>query len=342
MKFNKEEFINIAKKVFNEDSPSGFTHNLMLELKEYLKNLGYDCYITNKGTLVIVIKGNGNKNIALSAHFDTLGLMVRSINSNGTLSLTTLGGPLLPSLDGEYAKLYTRNNQVYEGTIISTSPSSHVFEDASTLKRDIEHLVFRIDEKVKNKEDVIELGIENGDIICYDPKFQVTSKEFLKTRFIDDKASICILLALLKEAKKTNYVFKNNTYIYFTCYEEVGHGASNLIAPVDEFLAIDMGCVGKDLSGNEYAVSICAKDSSGPFDYELTTRLINLAKKNKINYVVDIFPMYGSDVRAARTSGFDFKGALIGPGVSASHGMERTHLEAIENTFNLIFAYIDN
>ena len=103
-----------------------------------------------------------------------------------------------------------------------------------------------------------------------------------------------------------------------------------------------MGCIGKDLAGNEYAVSICAKDSGGPYSYDLTNKLINLAKKENVNYVVDIFPFYGSDIGAAWRAGIDCKGALIGPGVHASHGMERTHFSALEETMKLLYLYLTN
>ena len=145
---------------------------------------------------------------------------------------------------------------------------------------------------------------------------------------------------LLEYISKNNIKFKYDTKIYFVVYEEVGHGASSVDRNIDEFVTLDMGCVGLDLAGNEYAVSICAKDSSGPYDYELTTRLINLAKENNINYTVDIFPYYGSDIGAARRAGVDIKGALIATGVSASHGMERTHIEGIDNTLKLIYLYL--
>ena len=128
--------------------------------------------------------------------------------------------------------------------------------------------------------------------------------------------------------------------MYFVVYEEVGHGASMVDPSIQEFVTLDMGCVGLDLAGDEFKVSICAKDSHGPYDYELTTRLINLAKENKLNYTVDIFPYYGSDVGAASSAGVDFKGALIGTGVNASHGMERTHIEGMENTLKLIYLYL--
>ena len=266
--------------------------------------------------------------------------MVRSIKSNGKLALTCLGGPVTPTLDGEYCTIYTRDNKKYSGTILSTSPAAHVFNDANSKSRSIDNLEVRLDEIVNNVDDVKKLGIENGDIVCYNPKYLVTDTGFLKTRFIDDKASVVILLMLLDYTSKNKIQFKYDTKIYFVVYEEVGHGASMVDKNISEFVTLDMGCVGLDLAGNEYAVSICAKDSSGPYDYDLTTKLINFAKENKLNYTVDIFPYYGSDIGAASRAGVDFKGALIGSGVSASHGMERTHIHGIENTLKLIYLYL--
>lgn len=339
--FNKKDFEFYSKELFLCDSPTGFTHKAIELVKGFVDELGYESKVLNNGALEISIKGkDSSKVVATSAHIDTLGLMVRSIKGNGNLALTTLGGPSTPTLDGEYCKVYTRDGRVYQGTIISTSPAVHVYKDANSKSRDIDSLEVRLDEVVKSKTDVEKLGIQNGDIVCYDTKFTITESGFLKTRFIDDKASAVILLMLLKYVKENNLEFKYDTKIYFIVYEEVGHGASTVSSSIDEFVTLDMGCVGLDLAGNEFAVSICAKDSHGPYDYELTTRLINLAKENNLDYTVDIFPFYGSDVGAARSAGVDFKGALIGTGVAASHGMERTHIKGIENTLKLIYLYL--
>ena len=193
---------------------------------------------------------------------------------------------------------------------------------------------------LKNKKDVENLGIQNGDFIFVDPKFVITENDFIKSRFIDDKGSVCCLLTILDKVAKKEIELAHKTIFYFVVHEEVGHGASSIDKTINEFVTLDMGCVGLDLAGNEFAVSICAKDSGGPYDYELTTRLINLAKDNAIDYTVDIFPFYGSDVGAALSAGVDTKGALIGTGVAASHGMERTHIKGIENTLKLIYLYL--
>lgn len=341
IKFDLDLFKKIATDIFTCDSPTGYTDNVIKVIEGYVKEYGFDYKILNNGALEVFIKGNdSSKLVATSAHADTLGLMVRSIKGNGALALTTLGGPITATLDGEYCKVYTRDNKVYSGTVISTSPATHVFPDANSKSRSVDNLEVRLDEKVKNANDVKNLGINNGDIVCYDPKLTITDNGFLKTRFIDDKASVVILLMLLKYIKENNVTLKYDTKMYFVVYEEVGHGAASVDRNIDEFVTLDMGCVGLDLAGNEYAVSICAKDSGGPYDYELTTRLINMAKDNGLNYTVDIFPFYGSDIGAARRAGVDVKGALIGTGVAASHGMERTHIEGIENTLKLIYIYL--
>ena len=338
---NMEYIKEIALKLFLCDSPTGFSKNVNNLLLELLKELGYNATLTNKGNVKLFIEGkNHSKKRATSAHVDTLGLMVRSIRADGTLAVTNVGGPSIPTLDGEYCKIMTRDGKVYSGTILCSSASVHVYEDAKSKPRDLDSMLVRIDEKVTSKDDVAKLGIDNGDYIFIDPKTTLTPSGFLKSRFIDDKGSVCAILGVLKELKEKNMIPAFDTYVYFVNQEEVGHGAATTDTSVDEFVTVDMGCIGKDLAGNEYAVSICAKDSGGPYSYELTTKLIQIAKENNLNYVVDIFPFYGSDIGAAWRSGVDCAGALIGPGVHASHGMERTHLEAIENTMKLLYVYL--
>lgn len=341
MKIDLKLYQEYALKIFGIDSPSGYTDPCIFAIKKICTDLGFECVVTNKGNLKIVVEGKDNsKVVATSAHVDTLGLMVRSISSNGTLKVTKLGGPQMPTLDGEYCTILTRDQKKYTGTILSTSPSSHVYEDAAKKVRDIDNMEIRLDEIVNSSADVRKLGIDNGDFVFVDPKTTFTTQGFLKSRFIDDKASVVCLMVLLHMISKKEIYLKNKTIFYFVTHEEVGHGASDIDDEISEFVTVDMGCIGLDLAGNEYAVSIAAKDSNGPYDYELTTRLVNLAKANDLKYVVDIFPFYGSDIGAAWHAGHDFKGALIGPGVSASHGMERTHLQAIENTIKLIALYL--
>lgn len=341
--FNKESALSFLVELLSINSPSGYTKNAIAYLKETIKDLGYATEETPKGNLLVHVAGeNQAETRGLSAHVDTLGLMVRSIKSDGTLALTTLGGPLTPTLDGEYCEVITRDDKIYTGTILSNVPSIHVYKDASTKERDIDNLVVKLDEAVSSKEDVQNLGILNGDIVAYDPKVVVTDSGFVKSRFLDDKASVAILVQILKMLKDENIKPKTNLTFIFSTYEEVGHGAAWIPENITEFLAVDMGAIGLDLECTEFDVSICAKDSSGPYDYEMTTRLINLAQENELKFAVDIYPMYGSDASAALRGGANIRAALIGPGVASSHGMERTHVDALENSFKLIAAYIQN
>lgn len=337
----KEYVLNFAKQLLNIDSPTGYTKNAIDFVRKEAETLGYETKKNHKGNLLIYVKGKSSeKTIGICAHCDTLGLMVRSIKQDGKLALTNIGGPIIPTLDGEYCRIITRDQKVYTGTILSTSPAVHVYPDAASKTREISEMEVRIDEVVNSKEDTEKLGICNGDYIAIDPKVQITDSGFIKSRFLDDKISVSILIGVLQHLKEENITPAYDLVFMMSSYEEVGHGMAHIPSQISEVLAVDMGCIGLDLACSEQDVSICAKDSSGPYDYEMTSRLVELAKADNLRYAVDIYPMYGSDVSAALRGGNDIRGALIGPGVHASHGMERTHYDGVENTMKLILAYI--
>ena len=197
----------------------------------------------------------------------------------------------------------------------------------------------RLDEVVKCKDDVKKLGIETGDFIAIDPKTVITENGFIKSRFLDDKMSSSILFGLMKYLKDNNIKPSMTLKILFSTYEEVGFGASSIF-DCEEFISVDMGCIGLDLNCSEYDVSICAKDSGGPYDYDITNKFIEISKKLNLSYVVDIYPYYSSDATAALRGGNNTKAGLIGPGICASHGMERTHYQAVENTLKLLIEYV--
>ncbi len=335
-----EYIIETLKVLVNIPSPSGYTKEVMEYVRGQAEGFGYVCEYSQKGGLVIRVKGLKNETLGLSAHVDTLGAMVRSISREGMLKFTMVGGYTMQSIEGSYCRIHTRDRRVYTGTILSKSPSVHSYDDARTLERTERNMEIRIDERVKCKEDVIKLGINSGDYISFEANFEYTEKGFIKSRHLDDKASVAVLLGLLKEMSEGGLVPERNLKLLISNYEEVGFGASWIPEDITEFIAVDMGVIGDDLNGTEYAVSICAKDSSGPYDYDLTTALINLAKENHIDYAVDVFPHYGSDVSAAIRGGSNIRGALIGQGIHASHGMERTHRDSLENTLKLLKAYL--
>ncbi len=324
------------------DSPSGFTGQVVEVAEQLAADLGYQTRCSRKGNLTILVPGrDSRRTVGVCAHIDTLGLMVRAITPKGELLFRKIGGPILPTLDGEYCRVYTREGQAYTGTVLSLSPAVHVFDDAATRPRDMDNMYVRLDEKVSNDEEVRALGIEVGDYICYDPKTVFTESGFLKSRFIDDKGSAAVLLTLLRWAAEQKKRPACNVEVTFTVYEEQGHGGATFSPELSELLVVDMGCVGADLRCDEYHVSICAADNCGPYDYKMVTRLTALAKEHNIPAAVDVYPHYSSDAAAAWRAGLDVPAALIGPGVQASHGMERTHLEGLTATLALAERYLD-
>ncbi|HHV11128.1 MAG TPA: M42 family metallopeptidase [Clostridiales bacterium] len=335
-----EYIIKTIERLVNIPSPSGFTGEVMAFVEEEAKSFGYSSEYTNKGGLIITVQGKNERVAGILAHVDTLGAMVRSIDAEGTLKFTLVGGYTMHSVEGAYCSIHTRDGRKYTGTILVKSPSVHSYDDARTLERAERNMLIRIDEPVKSREDVLALGIENGDYISFDANFQYTEGGFIKSRHLDDKASVALILGMLKEMSKQHAVPDSTLKILISNYEEVGFGASWVPQDITELLAVDMGVVGDDLNGSEYKVSICAKDSRGPYDYGMTSRLIALAKENGVDYAVDIFPHYASDVSAALSGGNNVRGALIGQGVHASHGMERTHRSGLENTLKLLKLYI--
>lgn len=342
MQFDHSYFYDLALDILTTPSPSGFTHDIVSKIGKYSQEIGLQTTKTNKGNLIINFEGKDpSKTLALSAHVDSLGLMVRSINSNGTLNITSIGGNQPMTLNGEYCTIHTRSKKTYTGTILSISPASHVYEDAGKKGQSFDELIIRIDEEVFNEEDVLNLGIQNGDFISIDPKTTITESGFIKSRHIDDKISVSIILTVFKAMLDANKKPNHNVQFIVSTYEEVGHGCSHLPVNISRMIAVDMGCIGKDLSCTEYDVSICAKDSSGPYDYQMVSELIDLSKKHELSYAVDIYPFYGSDASAALRAGHDIKAALIGPGVHASHGMERTHIKGCENVMKLLHAYLN-
>lgn len=323
------------------DSPTGFSKQINEKLVQIIEKLGYKAETTNKRLVKVSVKGKSSvKKRAVSAHVDTLGAMVRSIDGSGKIRFTRLGGPILPTLDGEYCRVYADGGKVYTGTILADSCSCHIYKDAGTAERNENTMYVRLDEEILSLIDVAKLNIRAGNVIAFDTKTVLTESGFIKSRFLDDKAGSACLLTVLAAMKKENLIPEYDTDFYFTNYEEVGHGAATVAKDADELLAVDMGCVGADLTCKETQVSICAKDGHGPYDYELVERLIALAKDHRIDYAVDVYPYYGSDVGAAWDSGADVKGALIGPGVHASHGMERTHLKGLYATVSLLAAFL--
>lgn len=333
--------LEILQKLCSTASPTGYTKNAFKLLEEEFKKLGMPFYYTNKGAMFSYIEGK-NKRVkkALAAHTDTLGAMVKEIKETGRLAFSNVGGYAGNSVECENCVIHTVTGKTYSGAVYTTKPSVHVHGDVSTLERTLENMEIVLDEKVFSPEDVRSLEIEIGDYISFDPRFRITESGFVKSRHLDDKAGVSIILGVCKYLKDNGIVPENSIQIFITNYEETGHGACSGIADeAEELLCVDMGAMGIGQNTDEYSVSICAKDGSGPYDYEMRTRLVELAKKNGIAYRVDLYPRYSSDASAALRAGMCLRAGLIGPGVFASHSYERTHIDSISCTAELL-AYV--
>lgn len=340
MKEYVDYILEQAKKLLLIDSPTGFTERVCDYLMEEYTRLGYTPVKTVKGGVMVDMGGTGN-GLVLMAHTDTLGAMVAEVKSNGALRLSPAGGLNANNVEGENCRIYTYDNRVYTGTIQLINASIHVNDEYNNKKRTFDTVEAVIDEEVRSAEDTEKLGIENGCFVCVEPRTCITDTGYIKSRFLDDKLSTAILLGYAKYIRDNNIALSRKVYEHITVFEEVGHGASGLAADgVTELLAVDMGCVGDGLKCTERQVSICVKDSAGPYHYDMVRKLVKAAKENNIDYAADIYPHYASDADAAISGGTDAKHGLIGPGVYASHGYERSHRDGVENTLKLITAYV--
>ncbi|MBE6952431.1 MAG: M42 family metallopeptidase [Ruminococcaceae bacterium] len=324
------------------DSPSGFTARAAEWVKNAFSALGFDAKLTTKGGVLVDLGGTDTEDaLFLEAHADTLGAMVAEIKGNGRLRAVPLGGMSANNAEAETVRVYTRDGAVIDGTLQLINASTHVNSDYATTGRTWDTVEVVLDEDVRSAADTRALGIEVGDLVCFDPRTRRTASGYLKSRFLDDKLSVGILLGFAKYLRDEKITLSRRVYAHVTVYEEVGHGGSASVPKgVTEAISIDMGCVGTGLTCTEKQVSICAKDSGGPYSYEVTGKLIAAAKATGADYAVDVYPHYGSDVEATLRAGYDIRHGLIGAGVYASHGYERSHIDGVFNTLKVLCGYL--
>ena len=331
-----------AAELLAIDSPTGYTNAAAAWVKNAFEALGFKAFITTKGGVIADLGGkNENDGLLLAAHADTLGAMVHTIKGYGRLKLTSLGGMNPNNAETENVRVYTRDGKIYEGTCQLANASVHVNGSYNSTQRSWDTVEIVLDENVSSAADTRKLGIEVGDIVCFDPRTKRTASGYLKSRFLDDKLSVGILLGFAKYLSDNKITPERRTWCHVTVYEEVGHGGSGSApAGITEAIAVDMGCVGDGLQCTEKQVSICAKDSGGPYSYDVVGKLIAAAKATEADYAVDIYPFYSSDVGATLRSGADIRHGLIGSGVYASHGYERSHIDGVYNTLKVLAGYL--
>ncbi|HNV68353.1 MAG TPA: M42 family metallopeptidase [Candidatus Ozemobacteraceae bacterium] len=335
----ENRMVSVLRELQKVQGPSGFTDEAIAHVAEIARKAGIRAERTLKGGLLV--GQHPQPRFLVAGHLDTLGAMVCQINGDGTLAITKIGGPLLPSFEGEYVTVHTMSGKLFRGTLLLNNPAAHVNRDAEKAERKPENMHIRLDAVVSSKKDVRDLGIEIGDFICFDTRFEYVDTGFIKSRFLDDRAGCAVMIdTFLTLGRET--LEQLPVAFFFSNYEEVGHGAcAGFPESIEEMLVVDMGVVGDRVDGDELSVSICPKDSSGPYDYQMRCELVSLAKEGKIPHKIDVFPYYGSDGSAALRAGRNIRVGLIGPGVSASHGMERTHEKGLVATRDLVLAWLE-
>lgn len=325
------------------DSPTGFTDRAAKWVLDRFSSLGFSAKMTIKGGVLVDLGGEDDEDgLLLQGHIDTLGGMVAQIKGDGRLRIVNLGG--LPAAYGETenVKVYTRSGKIIDGTFQLINASVHVNGNVREAKRDYDSTEVVLDEDVRSEQDCRDLGVEVGDFVCFDPRTRRTDSGYLKSRFLDDKLSVGILLGFAKYLADNRITPKRHVYVHITVYEEVGHGGACPVPQgVTEGLSVDMGCVGEGLSCTERMVSICAKDAFTPYSYVMVGKLIDAARKTGADYAVDVYAHYSSDVDVTLKAGYDIRHGLIGPGVYASHGYERSHIDGVYNTLKLLCGYVE-
>ena len=339
--FDREYWASTFKKLLAADSTTGQYEEIQSLVITMIEKMGYKFRVLHKGGIIAELGGEGDP-LVVTAHMDDIGLMVRKINADGTLNVCPVGGLYPVYCVTENVRVYTRDGRIYTGTVCRTPNSVHVTEDEikNTLGDFRSNVCVVLDQNVRNAEETAALGVATGDIIALEPRMMM-SGGYIKSRFIDDKASAALLLAAMREIRRSGIQLPRKVYAYFAAYEEIGHGTTWLPDDVRDILAVDIAPTGPDQTSDEHKVSIFAKDSRFPYHWGMTNELRQCALDNEIDYVVDIFtPHYGTDCDPSLQAGHDIRHAAIGMGTANSHGYERTHIDGIENTYKLLMAYL--
>jgi putative aminopeptidase FrvX len=338
-----DALLKFLEVLLNTPSPTGYHEEAMSICQEALSELSIASQTTRKGGLVVTLSGvSDSAPRGLTAHVDTLGAMVQEVKSNGRLKLTQLGGWSWGAVEGEGVTIITHSGSRFRGTILPVKASVHIFgADARNFNRDAEGYEVRIDARTDSAATTREQGIDVGDFVVFDPRVEITESEFIRSRHLDDKASVACIYAALRALNEAGIKPTQRTTVLISNYEEVGHGASSGFPPdLAELLAVDIGVVGGSQNSDEFSVTIGVKDSGGPYHIAMNRILFDLCESYQIPYKRDIFPYYGSDGEAFWRAGGDVIVGLVGPGVDSTHHYERTHRDALIATTNLILAYL--
>jgi putative aminopeptidase FrvX len=340
---NQEHLVDFLVKLLNIHSPTGFAEPAIAFVEKELSQFSQlQLAHTRKGALVAKWEVESDlPPVALTAHVDTLGAVVKEIKSNGRLKLSRIGGIQWPSVETEGVWVFPSKGEKIRGSVLIDTASGHVHSGAgSETPRNDEHMEVRLDVRTNSENETRELGISIGDCVAFDPRVEVTNG-FIRSRFLDDKACVANILSAIKSMVDAGQSPRRSVYFHISNYEEVGHGASaGIPAEVAELVTVDMAVVGRGQESDEFNATLCIKDGGGVYHEGLNKKLRLLAEQHGIPYKTDVYVFYGSDGEAFWRAGGDVALALIGPGIDASHNYERTHMDGLLATTNWIMAYL--
>lgn len=333
---------DILAKLLAIPSPSGYTDEIVHFCGEELRRLGIPFELTRRGAIRAELKGrNRAPRRAVVAHVDTLGAMVKQLKPNGRLELVSIGTWSARFAEGARCTIFT-DRGAYRGTILPLKASGHTFnEEVDTQPVAWTQIELRVDALCSDKADLVRLGFNVGDIVGIDPQPEFLPNGFINSRHLDDKAGVAVMLAAAKAVLDGKLVLPVDSLLLFTISEEVGSGASSVLhGDVAEMVTIDNGTPAPGQNSRESGVTVAMADSTGPFDYHLTHRLLQLCRDYDIAHQRDVFRYYRCDSAAAIEAGNDIRTALLCFGVDASHGYERTHIHALRSLAELIALYM--
>jgi peptidase M42 family hydrolase len=336
--------LNQLKHLLSIPSPSGYSDQIVHYVGSQLEKLDIHFEVTRRGSIRATLPGQQNTlDRAVTVHLDTLGAMVSRLKENGKLMITPIGNWSSRFAEGGRVTVFTQSGPK-RGTVLPLKASGHAWGDAvDSLPVSWDHVELRVDEICRNRQDLADKGFDIGDIIAFDALPEITDNGFINARHLDDKAGVAIVLTVAKALAGSPVILPVDCHLIFTIFEEIGFGASaDVYADVSEMVVVDLAPVALDQNASEYAVTIAMKDQTGPFDYHLSQKLVQLCQCCDIDFRKDVFRYYRSDAASAIEAGHDVRTALVGFGVDASHGYERTHLSALTATAHLIAEYVQS
>ncbi len=322
-------------------SPTGFTDELVRYVCGKLDEIGIQYSLSRRGTIHATLPGRDRTRArAVANHLDTIGATVASIHDNGRLGLKPVGTWSSRFAEGGRVTVFG-DHRAYRGQVLPLLASGHAFnEKIDQLPIGWDQVEVRVNQPLASAADVRALGIGEGNFVAFDSDPEWDESGFVTARHLDNKAGAAAALTALKALQSAGITPAVDLLVMFTITEEVGTGAgTSLDRRVEEMVGIDIGPVAPGQNARETGVTLCAQDTSGPFDRLLTRRLRNLCHRYGIGCQTDVFRYYYSDTNSAIVAGHDVRHALLTFGTDATHGYERTHEDSMASIAALLTVY---